>query len=198
MNLPSSCIRPFKPPTHNRFVSYVSWISPADYAWKLNFAGFIADHRTGSGGAGFILRDENAIMKAACAEPLKYAESRCATELLALSHGLQIAITQGVEYLEIEGDCSTVFQMLHGLISPPSPGMARILAKCLQYIRSFRCVKTRWVNVHRNEPTNKVAELAIAEDEPVYWFTNPPPDVMAMLIEDVIGRMVPLSDVMSE
>lgn len=110
MNLPSCSSKAFKSTTRSILAFHVAWIPSTDISWKLNFAGFVADHQTGTGGATFILRDENAILKSACALPVEQAENLFVAELMALRHDLQTAVKQGVEYLEIEGDCSSCFK----------------------------------------------------------------------------------------
>lgn len=175
-------------------VHHVAWIPPSDYSWKLNFAGLVVDRESGTAGVGFILRDENAMFKAGCAAPVDDCDDIIIAELTALSHGLEVAMNQGVEYLEIEGDCAIVFQVLHRRVEPVSSFAQDLLDQCIHYIQAFRCAKIRRVNNHSNVAANKMAAIAIGEDEAIFWFSKPPPEISEILVEDVIGRWVPASE----
>ncbi|WRX09491.1 Ribonuclease H domain - like 4 [Theobroma cacao] len=96
-------------------VHHIAWIPPSDDSWKLNFAGSIGSN---SGGSGCVLRDQNGIFKVACATPSQGYKDLIMAELIALRHGLIIAIKYGVNYIEIEGDQSLVIQMLVGQAIP--------------------------------------------------------------------------------
>ncbi|XP_024928418.1 uncharacterized protein LOC107416686 isoform X2 [Ziziphus jujuba] len=145
-------------------------------------------------GAGCLMRDQNAIFRAACAAPLKDCESITVAELTALHHGLEIAVTQGVDYLEVEGDHPIVFQLLQGQILPLSSSTETLLEECIQYFRRFRSLNIRQVKHSVNAVANKIATLSIGRVEPCYWFDKPPSEITELLLGDVVGRWVPISD----
>lgn len=51
-------------------VHSISWDTPFEDSWRLNFSGYTGA-ADGSAGVGCVLRDQNAIFKAACAAPIK-------------------------------------------------------------------------------------------------------------------------------
>ncbi|KAM6548658.1 hypothetical protein CsatB_020334 [Cannabis sativa] len=176
-------------------VYHVAWIPPTDYSWRLNFAGVISDRKSGTAGLGFILRDENGIFKAGCAEPLSNCDNIVTAELTALCHGLEVAMNQGVEYLEIEGDCGIVFEVLHYKIEVISPGIEKIISRCLNFLEAFRHAKITQVPVPRNMAANKMASIGSGEREAIYWSNTPPPEISEIVVADVIGRWVSVSEV---
>lgn len=175
------------------FVQHIAWTPTTDDSWKLNFAG-CASALSNTAGAGCILRDQNAVFKVACAAPLKDCESITMAELMALQLGLDLAITQGVDYLEVEGDSPIVFQLLQGRMPPLSSLTRTLVEQCIHYLEKFRCVKVRQLNFKANEVANAIATLSIGWEKPYHWFDNPPPEIAHMLVSDVVGRWVPASD----
>lgn len=174
------------------FVHHVAWTPTSNDSWKLNFA-CCTTQLSNTTGAGCLLRDQNAVFKAACAAPLKDCESITMAELIALHHGLDIAVTQGVDYLEVEGDFSIVFQLLQGQILPLSSSTETLLEDCVQYFRRFRSLKVRQIKHGANAVAKKIAALSIGLAEPGYWFDKPPSDIAELLFGDVVGRWVPVS-----
>lgn len=195
MSLPSEFSRMYLATNHGFVAHHVAWIPTSDGSWKLNFAGLVADRKSGIAGAGFILRDANAIFKAGCAEPVENCDDIITAELMALFHGLEAAMNQGVEYLEIEGDYGLLFQVLHRRVEPVSPVSLELLDRCIRFIQAFRDAKVRQVNKHSNVAANKMAAIGVGEEEPIFWFNVPPPEISEILVDDVIGRWVPASEV---
>ncbi|KAF4381634.1 hypothetical protein F8388_021262 [Cannabis sativa] len=170
------------------FIPFETYI--AEKSCRLNFAGVISDRKSGTAGLGFILRDENGIFKAGCAEPLSNCDNIVTAELTALCHGLEVAMNQGVEYLEIEGDCGIVFEVLHYKIEVISPGIEKIISRCLNFLEAFRHAKITQVPVPRNMAANKMASIGSGEREAIYWSNTPPPEISEIVVADVIGRWV--------
>ncbi|WRX09495.1 Ribonuclease H domain - like 5 [Theobroma cacao] len=168
-------------------VHHVAWIPSSDDSWRLNFAGCIGPD---GGGSGCILRDQNGIFKAAYATPLKDCRSLIMAELIALHRGFIIAIKYGVDYIEIEGDQSTVIRMLVGQTIPFSKICRRILVDCFKYIKSFRSVKVRQIFEYSNEAANNIARISTELDEPSLWDDYPPVEITNILVTDVIGRWI--------
>ncbi|XP_062106978.1 uncharacterized protein LOC133818239 isoform X2 [Humulus lupulus] len=173
----------------------VACIPPTDCSWRLNFAGMISDRDSGTAGLGFILRDENAIFKAGCAEPLYNCDNIVTAELTALCHGLEVAMNQGVEYLKIEGDCGVVFEVLNHKTEILPPGIEKLLNRCINFMKAFRGAKIRHVVNHRNMAANKMASIGSGEDEAIFWSSTPPPEISEIVVDDVIGRWVSVSEV---
>ena len=123
--------------SHGTFLHHIAWSPPPDHSWKLNFAGHVTDQDLGIAGAACIIRDEDAIFKACCATPLKYAKSIVLAELVALINGLEIAVSLGIECLEIEGDCNFLFHLLDGLVPASSPVMKDLIDNCLKLLQGF-------------------------------------------------------------
>ncbi|PON38746.1 Ribonuclease H-like domain containing protein [Parasponia andersonii] len=190
MSIRSKSLPRFRFTGHDLLVYHISWIPPSDCSWKLNFAGFVADCESGIAGVGFILRDENAIFKAGCAEPVNECDNIVTAELLALTHGLEVAMNQGIDFIEIEGDCVPLLELLYCQAEPMSSYAQELLDQCIDFIKSFRGVNIRRINSYSNGAANKMAALAISEDEPIFWFGQPPPEISEILVEDVIGRWV--------
>ncbi|XP_022760086.1 uncharacterized protein LOC111306518 [Durio zibethinus] len=167
---------------------HVAWIPPSDNSWKLNFAGCIRPIGTG---AGCILRDQNAIFKVACAVPIKACRDLVMAELIALKHGLIIAINYGVDYIEIEGDQPLVIQMLQGHQATPFYEICRgVLHECFNCIKNFRSVKVHQIHQYSNCAANDIARIATELQELSYWDGNPPSAIVNTLVTDVIGRWI--------
>lgn len=177
------------------FVHHIAWTPTNDDSWKLNFAGCTSD-LSSKAGIGCVLRDQNAIFKVACAAPLRDCDSITKAELMALRLGLDLAITQGVDYLEVEGDYPIVFRLLQGRILPLSSSTETLLEQCIRYLERFRRVKVRQVNFKANEVANAIATMSTDQEEPRHWFDEPPSEIAQMLVSDVIGRWMPASDLL--
>ncbi|EOX93222.1 Pentatricopeptide repeat-containing-like protein [Theobroma cacao] len=135
-------------------VHHVAWIPSSDDSWRLNFAGCIGPD---GGGSGCVLRDQNGIFKAAYATPLKDCRSLIMAELIALHRGFIIAIKYGVDYIEIEGNQSTVIRML-----------------------------VRQIFEYSNEAANNIARISTELDEPSLWDDYPPVEITNILVTDII------------
>lgn len=173
-------------------VHSISWVTPYEDSWRLNFSGYTTGAANGNAGAGCVLRDQNAIFKAACAAPIKDCENVEMTELVALNLGLDIALRQGVDYIEIAGDYSIVIRLLAGESIPFPSSVQSLIEECSYFLAKFRGVMIRQVPIHANEPANLLAIFGSGFEEPLQWFDKPPPEIADSLIGDVIGRWMPL------
>ncbi|EOX93219.1 Uncharacterized protein TCM_002059 [Theobroma cacao] len=105
-------------------------------------------------------------------------------ELIALRHGLIIAIKYGVDYIEIEGDQSLVIQMLVRQAIPFSKICQSILADCVKYIKSFRSVKVHQIDEYSNDAANNIARIATELEETSHWDGWVPTKIANILVTD--------------
>ncbi|KAL5741903.1 hypothetical protein ACOSP7_028635 [Xanthoceras sorbifolium] len=176
-------------PNNSELYHFISWTPPSDQSWRINFAGYVNGSK--KAGAGCILRDQNAKFKAACAVPVMNCNNLVGAELTGLKHGLVMAIKQGVDYLEIEGDYSPAMRLLFGEVSIPlSSKIYQLVDHCSYLLNQFRSVKIREVNIDINSGANEVATIGICLKNPKQWLDEPPSEISEILITDVIGRKI--------
>ncbi|KAM7505012.1 hypothetical protein LguiB_003916 [Lonicera macranthoides] len=86
------------------FVHYIAWTPPYEDSCKLNFVGCVVA-RLIMKGTDYVFRNENAIFKVeAFLVDYSTFSTTIEVELEAMKFGLNEAIVQEVDYLEIEGD----------------------------------------------------------------------------------------------
>ncbi|KAA8524105.1 hypothetical protein F0562_010464 [Nyssa sinensis] len=168
---------------NGKMVPYVAWTTTFEDSWRLNFAGSTMGE-SNIAGTGCILHDQNAIFKAAYAAPLKDSSNGVETELSALKFGLCVAIHQGVDYLEIEGDSAMAMRLLLGNISPFSLRIKEHLDQCMFLIGKLQTVMLHTVEDYANRAANKLAAMATDLSEPMHWIEEPPSAIIQILIED--------------
>ncbi|GMY33311.1 Ribonuclease H-like domain containing protein [Fagus crenata] len=173
-----------------------TWIPPSDDSWKLSFAGCTPGSALFKAGVGIVVRDQNAIFKTAFAAPIRNFGNQTVTELTALNLGLDLALKQGVDFIEIEGDYSPVINILTSEDVVPSsfPSSVRTLVvECGDLLNKFRSVLVRQVHFQANESANTLAVVGCELDESFQWINKPPQVIAESLILDVIGRWMPLA-----
>ncbi|KAK2651234.1 hypothetical protein Ddye_018723 [Dipteronia dyeriana] len=168
---------------------HISWTPVSDESWRINFVGHVVDGCENAG-AGFILRDQNAKFKAACAAPVINCSSRLGAELVGLKHGLDMALKLGVDYLEVETDNSIAMKVIFGVSIPSSSSSKQFIEDCSYLLKQFRCVKFGQVDIHSNQGANEVAAIGIGLKKPIEWLDEPPTYISETLTMDVIGRWI--------
>ncbi|KAL2468791.1 uncharacterized protein Fot_50367 [Forsythia ovata] len=166
--------------------AYVAWTTPLEDAWKLNFA-VRAPNDLRQGGAGYVLREHHGIFKATRAEPLSTNFSLVEAKLVALELGIQEAIVQGIDYLEVEGHSANAIELAFNKDALVTPSIEFIVNKCHKLLQAFRLMKFQLVADCANRAAIKVADMATNEAETQYWTTEPPTEVATLLVEDTIG-----------
>ncbi|CAI9754464.1 unnamed protein product [Fraxinus pennsylvanica] len=164
----------------------IAWTTPVEDAWKLNFAAY-APNQHRHAGAGYVLREHHGIFKAARAEPLPNDFSHIEAKLVALDLGLQEAIVQGIDYLEIEGHSPYAMEMVVDDEATLTPSIRSIVHKCRTLLQQFKLVKFHPVAAYANRAATKVAEMATKEAETQRWTMEPPDEIAKILVEDMTG-----------
>ncbi|CAB4304474.1 unnamed protein product [Prunus armeniaca] len=107
-------------------VRYIAWMN--DF-WKLSFTGHYK-HESKTASVGCIMRDHNAVFKAAFAQHVGMVSSFTRAQLTAFSRALEFAKREGVDYLEIEGNHPFVFRMMWGNVTRTSSMIRGLVNKC--------------------------------------------------------------------
>ncbi|KAJ7964624.1 Ribonuclease H-like domain containing protein [Quillaja saponaria] len=175
------------------YIRFIAWIPPSDDSWRLNFGSYNEDDdESGFIGVGCLLRDDKAVFKAGYAD----AYSDCGdnitlVELKALKVGLLLAVKNGVDYIEIEGDNSIVVRILKGEIIPLCPVLKDITAECVEImIKSFRQIIIRRIDVNGNKGATGLAIVGFDNQKTFSWQNEAPQGINKILINDVIGRWI--------
>ncbi|CAA2971688.1 Ribonuclease H-like domain containing [Olea europaea subsp. europaea] len=164
----------------------IAWTTPVEDAWKLNFSA-CAPNGLRHGGAGYVLREHHGIFKAARAEPLPNDFSHIEAKLVALNLGLQEAVVQGIDYLEVEGHSPYAMELVIDDEAPLAPSIRPIVHKCRKLLRQFKLVKFHPVAAYANRAAAKIAEMATNETEIQRWTMEPPDEIAKILVDDMTG-----------
>ncbi|KAM5580171.1 hypothetical protein ABKV19_009757 [Rosa sericea] len=173
------------------FIHKIVWMRPFAGSWKLNYA-YAYNQTSRKAFVGCVIRSENAAFKALLAGVAgQDARSTSDAALMALTAAVGLAVSQGGDFLEIEGENETTFSLVTGQI-PPSDELTReLMFRCLRELQNFRRVEFRHVKPDTNEAANHLARMAMETEESWFYADNPPPEVAAILDADVNGRYVP-------
>ncbi|XP_004293150.1 PREDICTED: putative ribonuclease H protein At1g65750-like [Fragaria vesca subsp. vesca] len=104
-------------------------------------------------------------------------------EAEALRASLFIAIHQGWDEAEIEGDCATVMKAL-ATIDGDVIEVSFILSDCRHYMEAFRFILLRHVYREANGVAHRLAHLARSSSLNEFWVDEPPDIIQDVLMED--------------
>ncbi|CAL9013309.1 unnamed protein product, partial [Prunus brigantina] len=136
-------------------VSYIAWTPPLNGFWKLSLTGHYK-HASKTASVGCIMRDHNAVFKAAFAQHVGKVSSFTRAQLTAFSRAIEFAKREGVDYLEIEGNHPFVFRMMWGDVTRTSSMIRGLLINA-----DIRSVRPRHVNMYGNLAANLLARISL-------------------------------------
>ncbi|KAI4308609.1 hypothetical protein L6164_031665 [Bauhinia variegata] len=139
-----------------------------------------------------ILRDQIGFFQAACAKPLKLCDDFLVAELKALKKGLKLALKEGVDYLEIEGNVEILCNLLAGDFALFPFSAKTIARKCFDLMLYFRGINARQAQFQTDYAVRKVAAEAANSKEPRYWQKRISPEIAEILAGDILGRWIPV------
>ncbi|KAM0959142.1 hypothetical protein EV1_024152 [Malus domestica] len=169
---------------------HISWTSPPNNAWKISFAGH-HEPESGTGSFACIVRDHNAVFKTAIAGPSGKVSDGVVAHLTAFSRAVDFAITEGIDYLQIEGNHPFVFEMITGETKIPDSLTRGLVFRCIHDLQKLKSVTFRSVTMGDNFAANLLARIATERQRVEFWPDIPPKEVAESLVLDVIGRWMP-------
>nr|DAD32628.1 TPA_asm: hypothetical protein HUJ06_011479 [Nelumbo nucifera] len=168
---------------------YVCW-SPAPSPWvKLNFDGSYK-RRASRSGAGGLLRGAEGHFIAAFVMPLVAVNDPLVAEAWGLWHGLQLAFRLQIQCIWIEGDSRLMMEMVNDLREPQSE-VKSLVEECQSLLKQFKGWVARHEYREANQSADHLANLAVYADECEEWYKEPPPSLIPLLQDDLMGRLSP-------
>ncbi|PIA64888.1 hypothetical protein AQUCO_00100397v1 [Aquilegia coerulea] len=177
---PYDNINPSIPPT----AKYYKWSKPLGPFSTLNTDGSVAKRRSGIGG---IIRNSDGV-------PLLAFADRCpempiyAVELWAIRRGLQLALSSGVKYLNVDTDSTDAVKWIFSLTSK-CPLLVR---KCISDIHVLLNCFVSWHVKHVYRETNSAADFLSKFAENAELILHPyhfPPQLQHIVDEDAKGHL---------
>ncbi|KAL6186127.1 hypothetical protein ACLB2K_042248 [Fragaria x ananassa] len=158
------------------------WCCPPSGRLKLNIDGaYLEDGRKGV--IGVVVRNEYGNCVAALSRHVLYASSAMHMEAEALRASLLIAIHQGWDEVEIEGDCAIVMKAL-ATTDGDVIEVSSILSDCRHYMETFRLILLRHIYREANGVAHRLAHLARSSSLYEFWVDETPDIIQDVLMED--------------
>lgn len=137
------------------------------------------------------MRDHNAVFKAAIAGLSLKISDGVVAHLTAFSRAVDFAITEGIDYLQIEGNHPFVFEMITGETKIPDSLTRGLVFRCIHDLQKLRSVTFCSVTMGDKFSANLLPRIATERQRLEFWPDIPPKEVAEGLVLNVIGRWMP-------
>lgn len=141
-----------------------------------------------SAGYGGILRDDQEVWICGYASGMGTCNV-ITTETWGILSGLRLAAKRGVRKIIIESDSRKVVQSIRG-IDKLGTDDQNLVEACIREINKFLMVEVVHVMREQNKAADAIAKLAKTYPPELTIFDDPPPAILCVLRDDLIGILI--------